>query len=242
MARTLRSGRQPSLAAGSVARRGRGGGEAASVSHRLHDDPADRLHQRGGRRDRLPRIRAVLRAVVVEHHPAASQASQAPPSRASARAGSRPPRGGLLLSGKSGRAATSARVARVRPRPVTQVRAELWAPTTAGGSRRSGGADGSLVPGGPAHFATLLDTVIAEAARWLRSSASAARVMALRSAVSSRKLCERAFTLNYVPSGRDAGTDAFVVWLDERQPSSRERESLWRAHGAAAFRSGLGAA
>ena len=65
------------------------------------------------------------------------------------------------------------------------------------GHRAPRGADGSLVPGGPAHFATLLNTVIAEAARCLRSPPSAARASWLSpSAVSSRTLCERAFTLN----------------------------------------------
>ena len=70
----------------------------------------------------------------------------------------------------------------------------------------------SRVPGGPVHFATPLNTVIAETARCSRSPASAARVMTLRSAASSRKLRGRALTLNCVQSRRDAGTDAPVVW------------------------------
>jgi hypothetical protein len=65
-------------------------------------------------------------------------------------------------------------------------------------ARRSPPVPSSLVPGGSVPFATPLNTVAVEAARCLRLSASAARVMTVRSAVSSGKLHGRALTLNWV--------------------------------------------
>ncbi len=109
------------------------------------------------------------------------------------------------------------------------------------GPRAARRANGSVVPGGPAHLAALLNAVLAEAARCLRCSASAARGHGsalggvvppdLRGRVHAQ-LCSE---------WTDAGTDVFVVWLDERRRVWASARRCSERVGRPGSRSHLGA-